>query len=106
MAKLQIHRSDLLLEHPRLLDSIAGRVNHSSFPMEDQVRLVQYIQALLQSVWVTSNRFSDFWQHAREDFEAKVLFVSKSVGSALDHADLVVEPLDEPQRHFVLFMTI
>ncbi len=44
MAKLQIRRSDLLLEHPRLLDSIARRVNHSSFPMEDQVRLVQYIQ--------------------------------------------------------------
>ena len=54
-------------------------------------------RALLQSVWVTLDRFSDFWQHAREDFEAEVLFVSKSVGPSLDHADLVVDPFNEPQ---------
>ena len=49
-------------------------------------------------MWVTLGHFSDFWQHAREDFEAEVLLVSKSVGSSLDDADLVVDSLDQPQR--------
>ena len=62
--------------------------------------------ALLQRVWVTLGHFSDLWQHARQDFEAKVLFVSKSVGSSLDDADLVVDAFDEPQGHFVLLMAI
>src|SRR5947208_16249177 len=62
--------------------------------------------ALLPTEWVTLGRFSDFWQHAREDLEAEVLFVSKSVGSSLDDADLVVDPFDEPQRHLVLLMAI
>src|SRR4051794_15449474 len=62
--------------------------------------------ALLQSVWVTLDRFSDFWQHAGEDLEAEVFFVSKSVGPSLDDADLVVDPFDEPQRHLVLLMAI
>src|SRR3954453_14607037 len=62
--------------------------------------------ALLPTEWVTLDRFSDFWQHAGEDFEAKILFVSKSVGASLDHADLVVDPFDEPQGHLVLFMAI
>jgi hypothetical protein len=53
--------------------------------------------ALLQSVWVTLGHFSDFWQHAREDFEAEVLLVSKSVGPPLDDADLGVDPFDEAQ---------
>ena len=52
--------------------------------------------ALLPTERVTLDRFSDFWQHAGEDFEAEVLFVSKSVGSSLDHADLVVDPFDRP----------
>src|SRR4051812_37512676 len=64
------------------------------------------ISALLPTEWVTLDRFSDFWQHAGEDLEAKILFVSKSVGASLDHADLVVDPFDEPQGHLVLFMAI
>src|SRR5271157_5963891 len=63
-------------------------------------------KALLPTEWVTLDRFSDFGQHAREDFEAEVLFVSKSVGSSLDDADLVVDPFDEAQRHLVLLMAI
>src|SRR3954468_18925134 len=62
--------------------------------------------ALLQSVWVTLGDFSDFRQHAREDFEAKVFLVSKAVGPPLDDADLVVDPFDEPPRHLVLLMAI
>src|SRR3954453_2422511 len=62
--------------------------------------------ALLPTEWVTLDRFSDFWQHAGEDFEAEILFVSKSVSSSLDHADLVVDPFDEPQGNLVLFMAI
>src|ERR1035437_369962 len=62
--------------------------------------------ALPPTEWVTLDRFSDFWQHAGEDFEAKVLFVSKSVGPSLDDADLVVDSFDEPQRHLVLLLAI
>src|SRR3954454_22299898 len=65
-----------------------------------------FFWALLQSVWVTLGDFSDFRQHAREDFEAKVFLVSKAVGPPLDDADLVVDPFDEPQRHLVLLMAI
>src|SRR4051794_5645939 len=62
--------------------------------------------ALLPIEWVTLDRFSDFWQHAREDFEAKVLFVSKSVGPSLDDADLVVDPFHEAQGDLVLLLAI
>jgi len=41
-------------------------------------------------------------QHAGEDFEPQVVFVVQAVGAALDHPDLVVEPLDEAERDFVL----
>ena len=41
------------------------------------------------------------WQHAGEDFEPQILFVAQAVGAALDHSDLVVEPLDEAERDFV-----
>src|SRR5260370_6772104 len=64
------------------------------------------IMALLPTEWVTLDRISDFWQHAREDFEAKILFVSKPVGPSLDDADLVVDPFNETQRHLVLLLAI
>ena len=32
-------------------------------------------------------------QHAGEDFEPQIVFVAQAVGAALNHADLVVEPL-------------
>ena len=41
-------------------------------------------------------------QHASEDFEPQVIFVAQAVGAPLEHADLVVEPLDEAERYFVL----
>src|SRR3954466_8135146 len=41
-------------------------------------------------------------QHAGEDFEPQVVFVVQAVGAALDHPDLVVEPLDEAERDLVL----
>src|SRR5271157_5191336 len=62
--------------------------------------------ALLPTERVTLDRFSDFWQHAREDLEAEVLFVPKSVGPSLDDADLVVDPFNEAQGHLVLLMAI
>jgi hypothetical protein len=37
-----------------------------------------------------------------KDFEAQVAFVAQTVGTTLEHADLVVEPLDEAERDFVL----
>src|SRR5246127_2793435 len=39
-------------------------------------------------------------------FNPKVFFVPQAVGAALDHADLVVEPLDEAERDFVLKPTV
>ena len=43
-----------------------------------------------------------FRQHAGEDFEPEVFFVAQAIGAPLDHADLVVEPLDEAERDLVL----
>src|ERR1700736_96487 len=40
--------------------------------------------------------------HAGQDLEPQVVFVAQAVGAALDHADLVVEPLDEAERDLVL----
>ena len=39
--------------------------------------------------------FSQFRQHAGEDFQSEVVFVAKTVGLPLNGAGLVVEPLDE-----------
>src|SRR2546422_154293 len=41
-------------------------------------------------------------QHAGEDLEPQVLFVTEAVGATLEHADLVVQPLDEAERDLVL----
>src|ERR1041384_6400353 len=46
--------------------------------------------------------FLEWRQHAGEDFQAQVFLVAQTVGPTLHDADLVVEALDEPQRHFVL----
>src|SRR6476659_7376615 len=63
-------------------------------------------RALLPTEWVTLDRPSDFRQHARQDFEAEVLFASTSVCPSLDDTDLVVDPFDEAQWHLVLLMAI
>src|SRR6516165_5793603 len=42
------------------------------------------------------------WQHAGENLEPQIFFVAQAVGAALDHPDLVVEPLDEAERDLVL----
>ena len=41
-------------------------------------------------------------QHARENLETEVLFVAEPVRAALEDADLVVQPLDEAERDFVV----
>lgn len=48
----------------------------------------------------------EFREHAGKDFEAQVVFISQSVGAALDDTDLVVQAFDEPERDFVLGLTI
>src|SRR6266705_2666042 len=50
----------------------------------------------------TARAWLDRWQHAGENFEPQVLFVTNAVGATLNHADLVVEALDEAERDFVL----
>jgi hypothetical protein len=50
--------------------------------------------------------FSQFGQHAGEDFQAKVFLISKAIGTPLGSTDLVVEALDEPQRHLVLLVAV
>ena len=37
-------------------------------------------------------------QHAGENLEQEVFFVAQTVGAPLDHADIVVEPLDEERE--------
>jgi hypothetical protein len=46
------------------------------------------------------------WQHAGENLEPQIFFVAQAVGAALDHPDLVVEPLDEAERDLVLQLTV
>jgi hypothetical protein len=41
-------------------------------------------------------------QHASEDLEPQVVLIAQAVGAALDHPDLIVEPLDEAERDLVL----
>ena len=45
---------------------------------------------------------SEIRQRAGQELETKVFLVSQSIGPALDNSDLVVDPLDETQRNFVL----
>ena len=46
--------------------------------------------------------WSDRRQHAGEDLETEVLLVAEPVRAALEDADLVVQPLDEAERDFVV----
>ena len=41
-------------------------------------------------------------QHAGEDLESKVFFITEPVGAALEDANLVVQPLDEAEHDLVL----
>src|SRR5919109_3659120 len=44
----------------------------------------------------------EFRQHAGQDLQAQILFVLQPIRAPLDDPDLVVETLDEAERHFVL----
>src|SRR5690242_13913831 len=46
------------------------------------------------------------WQHAGENLEPQILFVAQAVGAALDHPDLIVEPLDKAERDLVLRLAV
>src|SRR2546427_5094677 len=46
--------------------------------------------------------FSQLRQHRSQYLKAQIFFVSKAVSTPLDDANLIVEPFDESQRHFVL----
>src|SRR3989442_11008202 len=65
------------------------------------------IPALREVVWVISapvgtKARSDRRQHAGKDLEPEVLLVAEPVRAALEDADLVVQPLDEAERDFVV----
>jgi hypothetical protein len=49
---------------------------------------------------------SDLGQHAGEDFQAKVFFVSESVRPQLDDPDLGVDSLNEPQGELFLGLAV
>src|ERR1700752_983602 len=44
---------------------------------------------------------SQLRQHRSKNFQSQILFVSKTVSSALDDTNFVVQSLDKSQRHFV-----
>src|SRR5215472_13030787 len=46
------------------------------------------------------------WRHASENLEPQIVLVAQAVSTALDHPDFVVEPLDEAERDFVLWLAI
>src|SRR5438309_3057171 len=50
--------------------------------------------------------FSQLWQHRSQYLEAQIFFVSQAVSAPLDDANLVVEPFNESQRHFVLWPAV
>ena len=55
--------------------------------------------------WVTRVRGMhrlEWRQHAREHLESQILLVAQAVGTALDDPNLVVQALDESERHLVL----
>src|SRR5712691_9849324 len=45
-------------------------------------------------------------QHAGENLEPEVLFIAEPIGAALEDTDLVVQPLDEPERDLVLWAAV
>src|SRR3970282_300110 len=45
-------------------------------------------------------------KHASEDLQAQILFVAQPIDTSLNHADRVVETLDEPERDFVLWLAV
>jgi hypothetical protein len=49
---------------------------------------------------------SELGQHAGEDLQTKILLVAQAVGTALQHADFVVDSLDEAQGDFVVGMAV
>src|SRR5689334_860944 len=44
---------------------------------------------------------SQLRQHRSKDFQSQIFFVSKTISPSLDDTNLVVQSLDESQRHFV-----
>ncbi len=46
--------------------------------------------------------FSQFWEHAGQDFQPEVLLIPEAVRPPLDGTDLVVDAFHETQRHLVL----
>jgi hypothetical protein len=50
--------------------------------------------------------FSQFWQHAGEDFQSQVFLIAEAIGAPLDRTNLVVEALDKPQGDLVLGLTV
>jgi hypothetical protein len=46
------------------------------------------------------------WQRASEDLELQVFLIAQAVSAPLYHPDLVVEPLDEAERDFVLGLAV
>ena len=45
-------------------------------------------------------------QHAGQDLQSKVLFVAKSVGATLKHADFIIQTFDEAERDLILRLAV
>src|SRR5437867_4021287 len=98
-----LDRIDLLIHDVR--DEVTDRDRALS------PKVTVQIMALREVVWVIEalvgmNTRSDRGQHAGEDLEPEVLFVAQPVGATLEHADLVVQALDEAERHLVLRVAV
>jgi hypothetical protein len=50
--------------------------------------------------------FSEDRQHARQYLQPQVFLITQPIRSPLDDADLVVEPFNEAERHFVLGLAV
>jgi hypothetical protein len=57
--------------------------------------------ALRDFAWVIFGRFHNSGKPQEPDFEARIFFVARAMGAALEDADFVVEALDEAERDLV-----
>ena len=49
---------------------------------------------------------SEFRQHASQNFQSQILFISQAVCTALDDANFVVQPFHESERDLILWLAI
>ena len=85
---------ELIPSLAKLLDTLAPAFRKEVFP------------TFCGSSHFRVGEFSQFRQHAGEDFQAQVFLIAEAVRASLDGAELVVESFHESERHLILFVAV